>query len=368
MNTIAKGLAGIEVDTTAICLVDGEAGQLYYRDLAIEDLVSWPFADVVHLVLTGSRPTDQRFAEALAAGQRLSKAEVAMVDAAIASGAHPMQVLQAVTPLLERSGAFSEFGEAAQGLVIAAKLPAVLGRVMVVEGGSGEELFAVGDRSHKDRSHKDRSPEDRSHKDRANEALEVTQILQIEHGFNASTFTARVVASTLAPIENCLSAALGALHGPLHGGADQAALEMAERVGDPARARDFVDECLASGTKIMGMGHREYRVLDPRARFVKEFARDIATGGPLETLFLTLEAIENHFRARMLERNKSLHANLEFYKGIVYRAAGLPNDCFTAAFALARVYGYIAHFIESREDNKLIRPAARYVGRVQPVA
>jgi citrate synthase len=350
VNTIAKGLAGIEVDTTAICLVDGDAGRLYYRDLAIDDLVDWPFADVVHLVLTGTRPTDQRFAAALAEGQALSDAETMLVDAAVGSGTHPMQVLQAITPLLDRTRAFAEFGEAAQGLVIAAKLPAVLGRIMNSRGGAGNNLFAVGDRSNEDRS------------------LEITQILQIEHGFNASTFTARVVASTLAPIENCLSAALGALHGPLHGGADQAALEMAERVGDPGKANDFVDRCLANGTKIMGMGHREYRLLDPRARFVKEFAREIAMDGPLESLFLTLEAIEDHFRARMLERDKSLHANLEFYKGIVYRAAGLPNDCFTAAFALARVYGYVAHFIESRADNKLIRPAARYVGRVRPIA
>jgi citrate synthase len=195
-------------------------------------------------------------------------------------------------------------------------------------------------------------------------AFNVTQILQIEHSFNASTFAARVVASTLAPVENVLAAALGALHGALHGGADQAALEMAIEVGDPARAADFVDECLANGRKIMGMGHREYRVLDPRARFVKALAADLAKGTSLESLYLTLEGIEARISERMAERGTELHANLEFYKGIVYRAAGLPTDFFTAAFAMARVYGYLAHFIESRINNRIIRPAAKYIGAI----
>jgi citrate synthase len=137
---------------------------------------------------------------------------------------------------------------------------------------------------------------------------------------------------------------------------------MAIEVGDPARAAEFVDECLASGRKIMGMGHREYRVLDPRARFVKALAAKIAKGTSLEPLYATLEAIEARISERMAERGTALHANLEFYKGIVYRAAGLPTDYFTAAFAMARVYGYLAHFIESRINNRLIRPAAKYIG------
>jgi len=193
-------------------------------------------------------------------------------------------------------------------------------------------------------------------------ALTVCQILQMEHSFNASTFTARVVASTLAPVENCLSAALGALHGRLHGGADQAALEVAERVGDPRAAAAFVDDCLERGIKVMGMGHREYTTLDPRARFVKQLARDLSHGTPQETTYRTLAAIEDRFNERMQQSGRTLYANLEFYKGVVYRILGLQPEFFTATFAMARMFGYLAHFIESRQNNRLMRPQARYVG------
>ena len=173
---------------------------------------------------------------------------------------------------------------------------------------------------------------------------------------------ARATASTLAPVENALSAAFGTLHGVLHGGADQAALETADRVGTPEAAPAFVDECLASKTKVMGMGHREYKVLDPRARYLKTLAADLCAGTEHEITYRTLVAIEDRFTERMAEVGKSLYANLEFYKGVIYRTLGLPTPFFTANFALARVFGYLAHFIESRADNRLVRPKAHYVG------
>ncbi len=116
----------------------------------------------------------------------------------------------------------------------------------------------------------------------------------------------------------------------------------------------------------MGMGHREYKVLDPRARYVSQFAEELSAGTPLEVTAQSLMAIENRFTERMREKNKPLYANLEFCKGIVYAAAGLPPDFFTVTFAQARVWGYIAHFIESRRDNRIIRPSARYVGKTPP--
>ncbi len=190
----------------------------------------------------------------------------------------------------------------------------------------------------------------------------MTQILQIEHSFNASTFVARATASTLAPVENALSAAFGTLHGRLHGAADAAALETADQVGRPECAAAFVDECLANKIKVMGMGHREYRVLDPRARHLKTLAESLCSGTEHEVTYQTLVAIEARFTERMAADGKSLYANLEFYKGVIYRTLGLPDRFFTATFALARVFGYLAHFIESREDNRLVRPKAHYIG------
>ena len=194
-------------------------------------------------------------------------------------------------------------------------------------------------------------------------AFAVMQILQLEHSFNASTFAARVIASTQAPIANALAGAIGTLHGPLHGGADQAALETADEVGAPDEAVAFVDRCLKEGRKVMGMGHREYRVLDPRARFGKAIAEKLTRGTEHEVTYQTLVAIEDRFRERMAERGKELHANIEFYKGLIFRSLGLEPRFFTALFAMARSFGYLAHVLESRFDNRLIRPAALYQPR-----
>ena len=197
---------------------------------------------------------------------------------------------------------------------------------------------------------------------RAISAFEQTQILQIDHGFNASTFTARAVTSTLAPPASALSAAMGSLYGPLHGGADQAALEMAEEVADPAKAADFVAGCLGSGRLVMGMGHREYRVVDPRSKIVKGLAEEIASDAHHKRLLETLRAVEEAFVAQTAHKKRPMRANLEFYKGVVYLALGLPKDFFTATFAAARIFGWSAHIAEQRKDNRIIRPAANYIG------
>jgi len=350
---IAKGLEGVEVDETAISLVDGERGILSYRGINIDELVEWPFDEVAALVATGKR--DPAFSARLAASADLSSREAAMV-LALPAELHPMHVLQGVTPLLDRSDAFADFGDASQGFAIAAKLPAII--ATRIRGNAPASFPALG--------HTDRflaqigAPQTEI----ARHAFNVTQILQIEHSFNASSFAARVTASTLAPVENALSAGFGTLHGKLHGGADQAALEVAECVGTPNAANAFVDRCIENKIKVMGMGHREYKVLDPRARHIKALAAELCRGTPHEVTFRTLMAIEDRFRERMAEEGKALHANVEFYKGVVYRVLGLTPPYFTTGFAMARVFGYLAHFIESRLDNRLIRPSARYVGPI----
>ena len=361
-----KGLEGIEVDETAISLVDGKRGELSYRGVPIDTLVTWPFTRVAALVLHGSEPdasTLSAFEAQLAAQAPLTRADAELIDLLATRPLHPMQVLIAMAPAFEHTpGAFADYGEAARGLTIAARMPDAMARLLARRRGTAlpgvpvsplpvaRLLQGIG-----------------ANPDPAlTRAMEVTQILQIEHGFNAGTFAARVVASTLAPVENSIAGAIATLHGVLHGGADQAALETARKVGAPGHAAAFVDDCLARGEKIMGMGHREYKVVDPRAIHVKRLAIELAKGTPLDGLAQTLRAIEDRFTMRMREKNKPLYANLEFYKGIVYAAAGLPTDFFTATFAQARVWGYIAHFMESRRDNRIIRPSARYVGRLPP--
>jgi citrate synthase len=359
---IHKGLDGVVVDTTAVSLVDGANGQLSYRGYPIDALLDRPFAEVAALVATGGFDSGLgcSFGRALTQASALSTREEAMV-LALPAEVHPMHVLQGLSPLLDRGdtqdgfdGAFGRFGDAAQGFIVAAKLPSLVATHFRRRSVAG--LVAA------DPIEQFLLQIDAPTSPIARRAFETAQILQLEHGFNAGTFTARVVASTLAPVENSLSAAFGALHGVLHGGADQAALETADRVGSPEKASDFVDDCLASREKVMGMGHREYKVVDPRARHLKTLAEQLTKGSEHEQTYRTLEAIEARFAVRMAEQGKALHANVEFYKGLVFRTLGLPPRFFTALFAMARVFGYLAHFIESREDNRIVRPQAKYVG------
>ena len=251
-------------------------------------------------------------------------------------------------------GCFPELGESGHGLTVAAKLPQI-----VAQRFHGQPIPHASSADYCARFLEQINPVvDES----ALCAFSATQVLQIEHSFNAGTIAARVVASTLALVHNCIAAGLGALHGRLHGGADQAALETADRVGGASKATAFVDRALAAGERVMGRGHREYRVLDPRARYVKALARDLTAGTPHQNTYETLAAIEARLNERMAERGKALHANIELYKGLIYRVLGLRSELFTALFGMARVFGYVAHFMESRRHNRLMRPATRYVG------
>ena len=240
---IAKGLEGIEVDETAISLVDGTRGTLSYRGYPLDTLVSWPFTRVALLVLDDEEPDEaalQAFEDELTEHAALRRTEVALLDCLAPTATHPMQVLITLATTLEHDPrAFTRYGEAARGLSIAARMPAALAYLLAKRRGSSLPETQISTRSPVLRYlHAIGAPSNPA----LARAMEITQILQIEHGFNAGTFAARVVASTLAPIENSIAGALAALHGILHGGADQAALETAQTVGSPAAAAAFVDD------------------------------------------------------------------------------------------------------------------------------
>ena len=348
---VRKGLEGVVADETAISLVDGERGRLSYRGVDVNALTERSFGAVAQRVLGIDVPD---FEARLRAAGQLTARERQLIDCV--GGAHPMHVLQSAVLALETSACFDDIGvgAGAHGLTVAAKLPQIVAQRL-----RGAPAPYPAAQEYCARFLAQVAPAADA---QAVDAFKTVQILQIEHGFNAGTFVARSVASTLAPVQNCIAAGLGALHGTLHGGADQAALEMAERLGCPQAAAAFVDDALRTGQRVMGMGHREYKTLDPRARRVRALAQTLSRGTPHEQIYLTLAAVEARFRERMAERGKALHANIEFYKGVIYRVLGLPPAFFTALFGMARVFGYVAHFLESRQDNRLIRPAARYVG------
>jgi len=362
---IKKGLEGVVVDSTAISLVDGDVGRLYYRGLAIEKLVKYPFAAVAHLVVFGDLPDAARlrqFEDFLWGAGQLPAELAGSLEKLAQLRAHPMATLQAVVPLMAFAPPEQSFGrtdDEQEALVVAARLPTALALLLALRAGRTPTAYP------ETRRYGERFLQlvhNRTPSEKEIRILEQTQILQIDHSFNASTFTARVVTSTLAPPASALAAAMGSLYGPLHGAADQGALEMAQEVGDPKRAADFVAECLANGRLVMGMGHREYRVVDPRSRIVKTLAEEIASTPDEKRLIETLKAVDEAFVAQTAQKKRSLRANLEFYKGIVYLALGLPKEFFTATFAAARIFGWSAHIVEQRKDNRIVRPSANYIG------
>ena len=362
---IKKGLEGVVVDSTSISLVDGEAGRLYYRGHPIEKLVKVPFSAVAYLVVFGELPHDAQlaeFEEFLWDAGRLPAGLVTALTQLASLGGHPMATLQALMPLMALEAPTRKAGRTdaeQEALIVAARLPTAHAMLVALRAGRAPAPYP------ETRRYGERFLtllHNRKPSEKAVSIFEQTQILQIDHSFNASTFTARVVTSTLSPAASALAAAMGSLYGPLHGAADQGALEMAQEVGDPLKAADFVAQSLANGRLVMGMGHREYRVVDPRSKIVKVLAEDIASQPDEKHLIEVLKAVDEAFVAQTAHKKRSLRANLEFYKGVVYLALGLPKEFFTATFAIARIFGWSAHLVEQRKDNRIVRPAANYIG------
>jgi 2-methylcitrate synthase len=187
--------------------------------------------------------------------------------------------------------------------------------------------------------------------------LAVSLILYAEHEFNASTFTARVIAATLSDFHSAITGAIGALRGPLHGGANEAAMELIQRFDGVAEAETGIREALARKEKIMGFGHRVYTTSDPRNKVNKEFSRRLSEEVGDDRLYAVSETIE-----KIMWDEKKLFANADFYTASTYHFLGIPTPLFTPIFVCSRVTGWAAHVIEQRADNRLIRPGADYIG------
>jgi citrate synthase len=362
---INSGLEGVIVGTTRLSNVEGEIGRLTYRGEAIEDLVKRPFAGVAYWLMTGEHVSDDQVSmldQWLAGESELTATELRLLEQ-LPRTLHPMAVLQSVAPvanLTPNAAAPNFVAESWQdGLVLAARLNGVvriwhnlctLGQVRVLPAGLGflETLL--------------HGIQGKVPSADALEAINATQILQLDHSFNAGTFAGRVIASTQGSLQASVAGSLGALSGSLHGGADEAAVIMAQTIGAPARADAWVRNALGNKVKIMGMGHREYKALDPRAAILKPMARRFCEGTEWESLMETLVAVEDTCQSVFSEKGKEIHANLEFYKGAVYLALGIPEQYFTSFFASSRVFGWVSHYHEFNNDARLIRPRALYIG------
>ncbi|MEV3897222.1 MULTISPECIES: citrate synthase/methylcitrate synthase [Streptomyces] len=367
---VPRGLAGVVVTDTALGDVRGREGFYHYRQYsAIELAQTRGFEDVWYLMVHGELPDRAAAADfaARTAALRTLPAEVREALPAIARAVSgPLAGLRTALSLLGASAGFRPVYDIGaeqrreDALAACAAVPTILTALHRL----GQGLSPVEPRE--DLPHAANylymltgsEPEPEHAR-----AVEQYLISTVDHGFNASTFTARVVASTGADLAACLVAAVGALSGPLHGGAPSRALDTLDAIGTPDRIDGWIREQVLSGRRIMGFGHPVYRTEDPRSRMLKSLAQGF--GGPLVDFAVEVERQVEAILAE-LKPGRELHTNVEFYAGVVMELCGLPRAMFTPTFSAARVIGWSANILEQAEDSKIIRPAARYVGAPPP--
>jgi citrate synthase len=356
------------VDTTAISWVDGEGGNLYYRGISIGELAAHAsFEETAYLLLCGTLPTASQL-EAFTWKLRalaFTPEKVLRILQELPRTTQPLAALQTALAALscvdpgERYSKEESLLEKAMRIV--AQTPVLLGAAYRHHRG----VPIVAPRN--DLNHAEnfmymltgRIPSKRQAR-----VMELALILQMDHGFNSSTFTARAVASTLTNMYAATSAAVGALSGPLHGGASEAVVDMLEEAESSGDVEAYTIGLLASGGKIMGMGHRVYRNIDPRARIFENMLHDISTEEEEEADddLQALKRIESVATKYFADRGKPIFVNVDFWSGAVYRKLGIQKILYPAIFAAARIAGWTAHILELRQDNRLYRPKSKYIG------
>ncbi len=367
-----RGLAGVIVTETQLSDVRGLEGFYHYRQYSAVDLAaSRSFEDVWYLMFHGELPDAAQLANFTAQTAALRPLPVAVRDAlpALAQAgalAGPLAGLRTALSLLGATAGFRPLYdiEADQrqvdALAVCAAVPTLLTALHRLGQGQQpvEPRADLGQAANYLYMLTGEEPQPEQVR-----AIEAYLISTIDHGFNASTFTARVVASTGADLAACLVGAIGALSGPLHGGAPSRALDTLDAIGTPDRIDAWISDRVLRGERIMGFGHPVYRTEDPRSRMLRGIAEGF--GGPLVDFALQVEARTEALLAE-LKPGRELHINVEFYAGVVMELCGLPREMFTPTFCAARVVGWSANILEQAQDSKIIRPAARYVGPPAP--
>ena len=363
---VPAGLNGVAVTDTSIGDVDGEAGSYHYRGHDATELARRePFEAVWHLVARGSLPDHAEldaFRAEVAAARVLPTSLVPVLGPlATATGPTLGRLRAAVSIAADELGLrplidLAADERAAQGLRVAAVIPTIVAALHRVSLGLDplDEAPELAPTAAYLRAVTGETPTDV-----AARAVEQYLILTIDHGFNASTFTGRVVASTGADMADVVGAALGALAGPLHGGAPSRALDALDAIGDPTRTEAWVEGEVAAGRRIMGFGHAVYRTKDPRSALLRDVA--VGLGGDLVEQAVDVEA-RILATLRRLKPDRPLPSNVEFFAGVVMASAGLPRALFTPTFAVSRSIAWVTHAVEQAAIGKLIRPSARYVG------
>jgi citrate synthase len=361
MTVISRGLEGIIAAETRIGDVRGETGQLIYCGYDINELAGKvSYEEVVHLLWHGRLPNRReldKLTTALRAEREIPQSVMDFIRSAPKSAA-PIDIMRSVVSMLGCFPTVRHDLDMSENQAIAIKLVAQIGIVAAYFHRTrlGRDLPPIrkdlGEAAHFLWLLNGEEPTAE-----ARETLDVAYVLHAEHGFNASTFTARVVASTLSDMYSAISAAIGALKGPLHGGANEGVIHMLQDIGSLEKVDAWVEDALAEKKKIMGIGHRVYKVLDPRAPHLKAMAIKLSNQLGEAKWIQMSERI-----AAMMKERKGLNANVDFYSATVYYSLGIPTDLFTPIFAISRMSGWTAHVLEQLADNRLYRPLSEYTG------
>jgi citrate synthase len=362
---IHKGLDNVYVKESTICFIDGEASKLFYRGYSIEDLAAHSsFEETAYLLIHGWLPTASQLSEFKRHLElhRSLEPTVLQLIREFPPTSDPMDVLRTTVSAL---GLFDPqpmtddiAGRIEKGLAILAKVPTIITSFERIRN----QKEPIPPRGHLSHAAEFLYMLTGTEPDAQDEhVMDTALILHAEHEMNASTFSCTVTASTLADMYSIITTGIGTLRGPLHGGANEAALKTVLEVGEPAKAESYVVDALAHKKRIMGFGHRVYKTWDPRYLILKKQAVDLAAKKHQTQLYETALAIETSAREHL--KGTPIFPNVDSYSGIVFHMLGIQTDLFTPIFAMSRIAGWIAHTIEYLQANRLIRPKALYMGK-----
>jgi citrate synthase len=367
IEAFKAGLDGIIAGESKICLIDGENRKLSYRGYNVADLAeSSSFEETSYLLMKGVLPSAKELAQFKAdlLAARSIPSQILASIAVVPAKTHPMDMLRTMIsavglhePEVDDNSAEANFRKATKLL---SQAPIIVAAFHRLRNG----LMPVAPRNDLDLAANflymltGTEPDDYSKK-----VFDMCMILHADHCFNASTFTARVTAATLSDMHSAVTAAIGALKGKLHGGANQEVMDLLIKIGTVANAKPFIEKMFAEGKKVPGFGHRVYRTCeDPRATILREFSKELGIRKKDTKWFDISKEIENFVVSSTEAKGKPIYPNVDFYSASTYNVLGIDHELFTPIFAMSRLAGWCAHIMEQHANNRLIRPQAHYIG------